>query len=473
MSKDIHIDSLSNKQIEKKIKERNQCTWLPLYHISPPFGLLNDPNGLSYINGKYNIYFQWYPGGPTHGLKHWFKLMTSDLINYQIGGVAMKPSKVDKEGVFSGSYLRVDDTNKIVYTGVSKENGKIIQRQNIATLENGEINKKKLLIDNTDYVWDQFRDPSWFRQDGLDYIIVGAQTNDMQPVIAVYHYKNGEALFIGNINIDLGKAYSMIECPQIVEADNKYILILSPQGLEREGINYQNTFNVLYTVFDKVDLQRMELKGACSFKEFDFGHDFYAPQIFENAKNLLLFGWAGCGKSKYPEQNDGWMNVLSMPREISLKDSQLLQKPDMSVRSLVQQYTTIQRNKEFIAASKSFTIKSHIDTGFSIKLGDSNGSISLFEKDGYLILDRSRESPPITSLHGDIRCVKLETTDFEMFVDNLIIELFINNGKNTMTSRVYCSSINKVISTVQLELAEMKSYKLNYSISNFEKENTY
>ena len=36
----------------------------PLYHVSPPKGWLNDPNGLCEMNGVYNVFFQYSPESP-------------------------------------------------------------------------------------------------------------------------------------------------------------------------------------------------------------------------------------------------------------------------------------------------------------------------------------------------------------------------------------------------------------------------
>ena len=39
------------------------------YHIRPQSGLLNDPNGFSYFNDEYHVFYQSYPFGAVHGLK--------------------------------------------------------------------------------------------------------------------------------------------------------------------------------------------------------------------------------------------------------------------------------------------------------------------------------------------------------------------------------------------------------------------
>jgi beta-fructofuranosidase len=36
------------------------------------YGLLNDPNGFVWYNGRYYLFYQWFPFGAVHGMKHWF-----------------------------------------------------------------------------------------------------------------------------------------------------------------------------------------------------------------------------------------------------------------------------------------------------------------------------------------------------------------------------------------------------------------
>lgn len=59
----------------------SRSQYLPKYHIYPKTGLMNDPNGLAYFNGKYHIFFQWYPFDAVHGLKHWGHTESEDLIH--------------------------------------------------------------------------------------------------------------------------------------------------------------------------------------------------------------------------------------------------------------------------------------------------------------------------------------------------------------------------------------------------------
>lgn len=54
------------------------------YHIRPSSGLLNDPNGFSYFNGQWHVFYQSFPFGAAHGLKSWMHLVSDDLVHWKI-----------------------------------------------------------------------------------------------------------------------------------------------------------------------------------------------------------------------------------------------------------------------------------------------------------------------------------------------------------------------------------------------------
>ena len=63
------MEFLNDEDINKKSKEyynKTKDIWRDNFHFEPPFGLINDPNGLSYYKGEYYIFFQWNPYGCEH-----------------------------------------------------------------------------------------------------------------------------------------------------------------------------------------------------------------------------------------------------------------------------------------------------------------------------------------------------------------------------------------------------------------------
>ena len=95
------------------------------FHLMPPSGWLNDPNGLCQLHGTYHIFFQYSPYSAIgKGDKYWGHYETKDFINYTYTGIFLSPDcDLDKDGVYSGSAFVEDDTMYLYYTGNTMEDG--------------------------------------------------------------------------------------------------------------------------------------------------------------------------------------------------------------------------------------------------------------------------------------------------------------------------------------------------------------
>ena len=72
----------------------------PEVHYTAEKGWINDPNGLTYVDGTYHLFAQYYPE-PRKGPKHWSHAVSQDLLHWQHLPVALYP---DADGaMFSGS----------------------------------------------------------------------------------------------------------------------------------------------------------------------------------------------------------------------------------------------------------------------------------------------------------------------------------------------------------------------------------
>ncbi len=59
------------------------------YHLMPPVGLMNDPNGLIHWNGVYHVFYQWMPFHTGHGAKFWGHYTSCDLVHWKQENIAL------------------------------------------------------------------------------------------------------------------------------------------------------------------------------------------------------------------------------------------------------------------------------------------------------------------------------------------------------------------------------------------------
>ena len=118
--------------------------YLPKFHIYPQTGLMNDPNGLVYFNDEYQIFYQWFPFEASHGMKHWARVSSKNLIEWEWQGPALIPDKeYEKNGCYSGNAIEKDGKLYLFYTANYKiENNGRIPKQALAIMEkDGSIKK--------------------------------------------------------------------------------------------------------------------------------------------------------------------------------------------------------------------------------------------------------------------------------------------------------------------------------------------
>ncbi|HZP51485.1 MAG TPA: hypothetical protein VFB40_09970, partial [Actinocrinis sp.] len=66
-----------------------QEPYRPQYHYTPAQNWMNDPNGLIYYHGKYNLFFQYNPSGTTWGNIEWGHAVSTDLVHWAEEPVAV------------------------------------------------------------------------------------------------------------------------------------------------------------------------------------------------------------------------------------------------------------------------------------------------------------------------------------------------------------------------------------------------
>jgi len=91
----------------------------PLYHFVSPESTLNDPNGLSFWQGRWHLFYQGYPP-EDRGRVHWGHAVSDDLIHWRDLPYAIYPYQ--EESCYSGTALVEDDRVIAIYHGTKLGN---------------------------------------------------------------------------------------------------------------------------------------------------------------------------------------------------------------------------------------------------------------------------------------------------------------------------------------------------------------
>ncbi len=93
----------------------------PQFHVAPPVGRLNDPNGLIKVGDTYHAFFQYTPEHPKK-LVYWGHATSKNLVNWEYLKPAILPdSHQDANGAYSGTAIATEEGVELWYTGNYKD----------------------------------------------------------------------------------------------------------------------------------------------------------------------------------------------------------------------------------------------------------------------------------------------------------------------------------------------------------------
>ena len=346
------MEKFDKKAIDEQVRAGFplEHRWHNKFHLEMPFGLINDPNGLAFSDGKYHIFFQWNPLGCEHKNKCWAHTETRDFIHYAVPQLAMWPSdEHDKDGCYSGCGTVEDGQLRVLYTCNRKEDGVRIPAQRFGSYKGGQVKKEEIIVaDKAEGYTGHFRDPYIFTRRGKRYFIIGAQREaDETGTVLIYEEGAEGWKCLGEVQNRLGEFGYMWECPNLVQFGSYDVLIFCLQGLDERAFDRQNIYQAGY-IAGHLSLDSMDMMQHTKFQELDKGFDFYAPQVLSHEGRQLLFGWMGMPDKdgEYPTKEQGWMYSLTMPRELRLRQGHIYSRPAREMKDLRIQETAVEMESE-------------------------------------------------------------------------------------------------------------------------------
>lgn len=415
--------------------------WRPGFHLAPPVGFLNDPNGLCYFCGEYHVFYQYAPFDPEgRSVRFWGHCKSRDLLNWEQCPAMLCPDEpFDLHGVYSGSALCGEDGLYLYYTGnVKHQEGDYVltgrESNTVLAYSPDGVNLawKRLLMRNEDYpagLTLHVRDPKVWEQDGRYYMIQGARTREDTGEALVF--ESADKLRWTHVNTlrtaqPLGY---MWECPDLFEINGQWVLLVCPQGAKRRGPGFENKYACGYFPISG------DFRSGCSLGEFvplDFGFDFYAPQTFTDGKRRLLIGWMGMPDADYtnPTAAQGWQHCLTVPRELCWEDGGLRMHPAKELEALrenVRRTPFSGRCEMALSPMSDLLISCEEELTLDLsgaELRAADGILTLTIREGGC--GRVSRAAPV----GKLRNLRI-------LADNSALEIFVNDGEAVLTAKWY------------------------------------
>ncbi|MBT2295944.1 glycoside hydrolase family 32 protein [Pseudomonas fluorescens] len=433
----------------------------PDYHLAPPAGWMNDPNGVVYFRGEYHVFYQHHPFDAKWGPMYWGHAKSADLVHWQHLPIALAPGDdFDRDGCFSGSAVVCDDTLALIYTGHTwlgevGDERRIRQVQCLATSVDGiRFVKHGAVIETApqDTIM-HFRDPKVWKDNDDWYLIAGARLGD-KPLLPLYRSTDLRAWeFLDYVSSgNEGDGY-MWECPDLFRLDGRDVLLYSPQGMHPEGYERLNKYQTGYRVGQ---LDRQWHFNGGPFIELDNGHDFYAAQTLEAADGRrLVWAWLDMWESPMPSQAHHWCGMLGLPRELQLHADRLRVFPARELTALRKAPLPStpawgESGSRWVPQVNGDRLEIHVQLnlldctegtlGIALRCSADGDEYTLLYYDASLqrlVLDRSRSGAQVSGQRSVAIDREQESLQLRVFLDRSSIEVFEQSGRFSLSSRIY------------------------------------
>ena len=320
------------------------------YHLRPHSGWLNDPNGMTFRDGVWHVFFQHNPAAPEHRRIAWGHAVSDDLANWRLLPVAFGPTPggPDSSGCWSGVFLPGHERPGVVYSGVTDESGAstVCLRWGSPDLVTWDT---PVVVAPTPHIDDiaVMRDPFVFELDGRPLAILGAGRRDGTPVVLLFDRQNELVWrYLGLLIADdpvLAAAVTadVWECPQLFRLEDRWVLLVSVLDGDRPA-------------GELAAVGRVETDGARPrfvaehANLLDVGPDLYAVQATVADGEPLLIGWVR-QQAQDPTVRDH-AGCLSLPRRVKLAGNRVVSFVDPgAVEALVDRWHPLDAGETSLA----------------------------------------------------------------------------------------------------------------------------
>ena len=421
----------------------NREQYRPLYHHTPAYGWMNDPNGMFFKDGVWHLYFQHNPYGSQWENMTWGHSTSTDLIHWTFQGDPIQPDAWGS--IFSGSSV-VDKNNTAgfgenaivaLYTSAGEN-----QTQSMAySTDNGKTFTKydgnPIITSNVP----DFRDPHMFWNEEIkkwNMILAAGQQMNIYSSDNLKDWK-----FESSFGAEYGSHGGVWECPDLMK--------MKVRGTDKEkwmlvcNINPGGPSGGSATQYFVGDFDGH--KFTCESKPevtkwMDYGKDHYATVTFDNAPNGRHVALAWMSNWQYANQvpTMQYRSANSIPRDLGLFEYK--GNTYCSVTPS-EEITAARSKKPSKSLSEACEMVVNLKGDATITLSNSKGEkvvMTYKAKDETFSMDRTLSGK--TDFSSDFAAITTapvygKMNKLRIFIDKSSIEVFDNDGKMAMTNLVF------------------------------------
>ena len=442
----------------------NREKYRPLYHHTPQYGWMNDPNGMFYKDGEWHLCYQWNPYGSQWENMTWGHSVSKDLIHWEPMPTAIEADAIGT--IFSGSCV-VDKNNTAgygkdaiiaFYTSAGEA-----QTQSMAYSTDGgrtfrKYEKNPVVTANKP----DFRDPHLFwHEQTRKWIMPLAVGQEMQ----FYSSTNlKDWTYESSFGKEYGNHDGVWECPDLMPlpvrgtGQTKWMLLCN--------INPGGPFGGSATQYfiGQFDGHQFTCESKPEVtKWMDYGKDHYATVTFDNAPEgrrvaiVWMSNWQYAGIVPTKQ----FRSANALPRDLGL------------FTDGAETYCSVLPSKE-VDALRGAKVKNPTEAcemvvdlkgSMELTLANAKGEQVVMRYDQQnqtFAMDRSKsgnvsfsEAFPIETVaptHGQLKQLRI-------FIDRSSIEVFDADGKMSMTNLVFPT---EPYNTVKVKGGKVTTYEINY-----------
>lgn len=441
---------------------KNREKFRSIYHHTPVYGWMNDPNGMFYKDGVWHLYYQYNPYGSQWENMTWAHSTSTDLIHWKNHGEVIQPDALGT--IFSGSSV-VDKENT---AGFGKDavvafytSAGAAQTQSIAySTDNGETFKK--YVNNPILTSDvpDFRDPNVFwNEDVKQWNLILAAGQQMN----IYSSKNlKDWKYESSFGEGYGNHEGVWECPDLLKMGDKWVLICN--------INPGGPFGGSATQYfvGSFDGHKFTCESKPEVtKWMDYGKDHYATVSFSNAPDsrIVVLPWMSNWQYANQVPTQQFRSANGLPRDLGLYSYN--GEDYVSVKPSPEVFAAFEKKPSGRLQSAAYIEVTNIKSNASIVLSNDKGERVTMVYDGKnATFSMDRTESGVTDFHSDFKAKTVAPTNgviksMQIFIDRCSIEAFDTEGKVAMTNLVFPSKpYDKIIvKGCKVKIYELKDQK--------------